>query len=482
MYESPVSNEEIKMPKAEKITFGLIVGNRGFFPDQLAKEGRETMVKLLKEEGYDVVCLDTKQTKFGSVETFADARKCAELFAKNKSKVAGIIVTLPNFGDEKGVVESIKLSELNVPILIHAFGDDPAKMTLKFRRDSFCGKLSVCNNLNQYGIPFTLTTRHTDTPDSQIFLQDLADFAITCRVVRALKNARIGAVGARPASFNTCRYSEKLFQDSGISIETWDLSEVIGRAEKIKSNDAKVKAKINSIGKYIPCVETPKAAMERMAKLAIVLEDWIKTNDISALALQCWTAMEEFYGVVPCTVMSMLSNSLLPAACEVDIPGAIGMYILQAASGTPSALLDWNNNYGDDPDKCVLFHCSNLPKSFFESPKMGYQDIIAGSVGKKNTYGTVVGKVASGPVSFLRLSTDDFNGVVNGYACEGEFTADPLNTFGGAGVVRIDGLQDLLQYMCQMGFEHHVSANKSLVIDGVSEALNNYLGWEIYQH
>jgi L-fucose isomerase-like protein len=300
--------------------------------------------------------------------------------------------------------------------------------------------------------------------------------------VRALKNARIGAVGARPAAFNTCRYSEKLFQDSGISVETLDLSEVMGRAEKLKAGEAKVKAKLNALSKYIPCAGTPKVAMERMARLAVVLDEWVKANDIAALALQCWTSMEEFYGVVPCTVMSMMSNLMVPAACEVDIPGAIGMYILQAASGTPSALLDWNNNYGDDPDKCVLFHCSNLPKSFFTSPKMGYQDIIAGSVGKQNTYGTVVGKIAPGPVSFLRLSTDDFEGVISGYACEGEFTSDPLETFGGAGVVRIDALQELLQYMCQMGFEHHVAANKSLVVNGVAEALDTYLGWDIYQH
>ncbi|MFA5864888.1 MAG: L-fucose/L-arabinose isomerase family protein [Phycisphaerae bacterium] len=470
------------MASLEKLTFGLIVGNRGFFPDELAREGRETMIQLLKSRGHNVVCLDPRQTKFGSVETYEDAKKCAELFGKNRGKIAGIIVTLPNFGDEKGVVESIKLSELNVPILIHAFSDQLDKMSIKNRRDSFCGKLSVCNNLNQYGIPFTLTTHHTDHPESQIFHQDLDDFVVTCRVVRALKNARIGAVGARPGSFNTCRYSEKLFQDSGISIETLDLSEVIGRMQKMKSGDAKVKARMTAIGKYVSCPGTPKAALEKMARLAVVLEDWIKANDISALALQCWTAMEEFYGVVPCTVMSMLSTVGIPAACEVDIPGAIGMYVLQAASGKPSALLDWNNNYGDDLDRAVMFHCSNLPVSFLESAEMGYQNIIAGTVGKENTYGTVVGKVAPGPVSLLRLSTNDFEGIINGYTCEGEFTDDPLNTFGGAGVVRIDDLQELLAYICQMGFEHHVAANKSETVTGVVEALTTYLGWDIYQH
>jgi L-fucose isomerase-like protein len=66
-------------------------------------------------------------------------------------------------------------------------------MTIRDRRDSFCGKMSVCNNLRQYRVPFTLTTRHTDGPDSATFLQDLADFAVTCRVLRALKGLRIGA-------------------------------------------------------------------------------------------------------------------------------------------------------------------------------------------------------------------------------------------------------------------------------------------------
>ncbi|NLE60233.1 MAG: fucose isomerase, partial [Planctomycetes bacterium] len=450
--------------------------------DELAREGRETMIQVLKKHGYGVVCLDPRQTKHGAVETHQDAKQCAELFAKNRDKIAGIVVSLPNFGDEKGVADSLQRSGLNVPVLIHAFSDDPAKMSIKFRRDSFCGKLSACNNLNQYNIPFTLTTRHTDHPDSPVFAQDLSDFAVTCRVVRALNNVRIGAVGARPAAFNTCRFSEKLFQDSGISVETLDLSEVMGRADKLKATDAKVKARVAALQKYVPCPGTPKVALERMARLAIVLDEWIRANDISALALQCWTAMEEFFGVVPCTVMSHLSQSMIPAACEVDIPGAVGMYILQAASGTPSALLDWNNNYGEDPDRAVMFHCSNLPASFFRSPTMGYQDIIAGSVGKDNTYGTVVGKIAAGPATFLRLSTDDFNGTIAGYAGEGEFTDDPLDTFGGAGVIRIDNLQELLRYICEQGFEHHVAASKSQVADGVVEALTTYLGWDIYQH
>jgi len=391
-------------------------------------------------------------------------------------------VTLPNFGDEKGVAEALRTSELNVPVLVHAFSDDVSKMTIKHRRDSFCGKMSVCNNLRQYGMPFTLTSLHTEDPNSDVFAADIDDFGVTCRVIRSLKGLRIGAIGARPAAFNTCRYSEKLLQDSGISVETLDLSEILGRAERLKSSDAKLKAKLKAVTGYVPCKGINKPALEKMARLAVVLEEYVKANDLGAVAMQCWTAIEEFYGVVPCAVMSMMSNALLPAACEVDVCGALSMYILQAASNTPSALLDWNNNYGEDPDRCVMFHCSNLPKCFFKSAEMAVQDIIAGSVGKNNACGTVVGQIAPNPATLLRLSTDEFSGGIKGYIAEGEFTDDELKTFGGAGVLRINDLQTLLAHICDAGFEHHTAANLAHVGNGVVEALTTYMGWDVHYH
>ena len=219
-----------------------------------------------------------------------------------------------------------------------------------------------------------------------------------------------------------------------------------------------------------------------MAKFAVVVDRWIKQNQLHGTAIQCWTSLEEFFGVTPCTIMSMLSESLLPSACEVDITGVLAMYILQLASGSPSALLDWNNNYGSDPDKCVCFHCSNLPKSFFKTAKMDYQEIIAGAVGKDNTYGTIVGRIAPNKISFCRTTTDDPSGIISAYVGQGEFTNDKLETFGGYGVMKVPNLQDLLQYICRMGFEHHVAVNISQKADAIAEALGNYMGWEIYHH
>jgi L-fucose isomerase-like protein len=159
------------------------------------------------------------------------------------------------------------------------------------------------------------------------------------------------------------------------------------------------------------------------------------------------------------------------------------MQMLALASGTPSALLDWNNNYGSDPDKCVCFHCSNLPKHFFaEPPVMDYQAIIAGTVGKENAFGTCVGRVKAGPMSFARFSTDDNYGVIRGYTGAGRFTDDPMETFGGAGVTEIPHLQKLLKFICREGFEHHVATNFSDVSKAIHEAATRYMGWESYFH
>ena len=466
----------------KKMTMGLIVGNRGFFPDHLAKTGREEMLRALQGAGMDVLALTPEESKYGAVETREESRRCAELFKKNRERVDGVIVTLPNFGEERAIADTLRLADLRVPVLIQATPDDPKKMTIAFRRDSFCGKMSACNNLKQYGIPYSITTLHTEAPDSPEFAADLQWFAATCRVVNGFRNLRVGAIGARPAAFNTVRYSEKILEANGISIETLDLSEVLGAIDRMKDNDDAAQAKLASIKKYVDSKEVPETALMKMAKLGAVIDRWMARTEVAISAVQCWTSLEENFGVVPCTVMSMMSEQLFSSACEVDIAGVLGMHALQLASGTPSALLDWNNNYGTNPDKAVCFHCANLPKHFFRSFKMDFQEIIAGTVGKENTYGTVVGLIKPEKMSFARFSTNDLEGKMRGYVGEGRFTDDPLNTFGGAGVVEIPKMQKLLRYICENGFEHHVAANLSSVAGAVHEAATRYLGWDTHWH
>ncbi len=467
------------MPNA---TLGVIVGNRDFFPDILIGEGRRDLLAVLNELDIRPILLGESETKLGAVETYNDARKCADLFKQHRDEIDGILVLLPNFGDEKGVADAIQMASLNAPVLVQAYPDDLDRLNVERRRDAFCGKISVCNNLYQYNIDYSLTTLHTVHPQDESFKNDLRKFIGVCRTVNKLRHARLGAIGARPNAFNTTRFSEKLLQAYGLSVSTIDLSEIFGRATRLGDDDAKVKDKLEVIRAYVPTNQVPPAAVVKQAKLGVVIDDWMRANDLNASAIQCWTSLQKNYGVNVCTLMSFMSDQLMPSACEVDVTGVVSMYALQLASGQPAALVDWNNNYANDPDKCVLFHCGNWAKTFYPDVKMSNAPIIGSTVGVENTYGALEGAVPPGPMSYARLTTDDKNGQIKTYVGDGEFTDDPLQTFGSHAVVKVEGLQKLLKYVCRNGFEHHTAMTLGYTGAVLEEAFGNYMGWDVYHH
>lgn len=463
-------------------TLGVIVGNRDFFPDVLITEARNELTKLFAELSIEPVWLSSADTKLGAVETWADAQKCGDLLRRNRNRIDGVLICLPNFGDEKGVADSLRLGEVRVPVLVQACPDDLDQFGLDRRRDAFCGKISVCNNLRQYGIRFTLTRDHTVSISNPRFREDLLRFIGTCKVVRGLNRVRIGAVGARPNAFNTTRFSEKLFESAGITVNTIDLSEIFGNAGKIAAADPRVLQRVEQIRSYADASKAPDEAIVRMAKFALVVDDWMQSLSITATAIQCWSSLQKNFGVNVCTIMSMMSEQMLPSACETDIAGVVGMYALQLASGTPSALVDWNNNYGHDPDKCVFFHCGNWAKDFLPDVRIATAPILGTTLGEENTFGALEGRTNAGPVTFGRVSTDDLNARICAYVGEGEFTADPLQTFGTRAVVEVRNLPGLMHVICQNGFEHHAAMNRSHCAAAVAEALEHYLGWQTYHH
>ena len=466
----------------KQTTLGVIIGNRDFFPDKLVAAARTEILDLFQQLSITPILLSDADSKLGGVETFAEAQKCAALFRKHAEEIDGILVVLPNFGDEKGVADTIKLSGLQVPVLVQACPDDLNLMDVVNRRDAWCGKISVCNNLYQYGIKYSLTTKHVVSLKDPSFIEDLNQFTATCRVVNGLRKVRIGAVGARPTAFNTVRYSEKLLQRHGISVTTVDLSEILGNANKLTAADASVKQKMEKIHAYANTGKTPNDRLVQIAKLDVVLEEFMQANALDATAIQCWTSLQQNYGCNVCTSMSMMSENMLPSACEVDVTGTLSMYAMQLASGSPSALVDWNNNYANDDSKCVLFHCGNWAKSFLPDIMISTAPILGTSVGTENTYGALDGRTPAMPLTYGRISTDDCKGIIKAYVGEGELTNDALETFGNRAVAQIGNLQGLMNYVCRNGFEHHVVMNASKTAAVLKESFENYLGWETYVH
>jgi len=476
----PRVRRPIKAPST--LTLGVIIGNREFFPDQLVADARSEVLALFDQFGIRPILVSSDETKLGGIETHGDARKSAELFKKHRDEIAGVVVILPNFGDEKSVVDSIKLSGLDVPVLVQAYPDDLGQLGVARRRDSFCGKISVCNNLVQSGIKFTLTEKHVSAPNSESFQGDLSRFVQICRVVRGLRSVRLGAVGARPGAFNTVRYSEKILERHGISVTTVDLSEFIGKAGKLTEDDPAVRAKIDEIRGYAPAPGMPADKLLQMAKVGVVLSRWIEANALDATAIQCWTSVQQNFGCNVCTLMSMMSERFMPSACEVDVTGVLTMYAMQLAAGSPAAIVDWNNNYGDEDDKCALFHCGNWAKSFLPDIKISTAPILGSTLGLQNTYGALEGRTPAGPLTYGRITTADMDGCIRAYVGEGELTDDELKTFGTRAVAQVPRLQRLLHYVCANGFEHHVIMTRSKTASALAESFSKYLGWDTYTH
>lgn len=436
------------MKNKERMCFGIIIGTRAYFNSELAKDVRKQLLKTLADEGYDYVILpeDATPTGSSSIETREDGLKCAELFRQNRDRIDGIIVSLPNFGFEIGIINAISVADLNVPVLVQACDDENDKVDLDSRRDAFCGKISVCNNLYQYGIPFTDTTLHTYSIYSELLAKDINKFAGICRVVNGLRHARIGAIGARPAGFQTVRASEKLLQKSGITVVPVDLSEILGAARKIEDTDAELLKKLEEIKCYAAVPKEYSDKLVLQAKFGVAVERWIEANQIDAVAVQCWDSLEQNYGCAACVTMSMLGEKLLPAACEVDIAGAVSMYALTLAAQGQSALLDWNNNFAEDRNKCVCTHCGNFPKSFVRNDlKLGTLGVLGRTLGKVNTFGAVYGKVTKGDFTFFRISTDDTKGAIKAYLGTGEITDDPYGMDGCIAVTKVNNLQTLMK-------------------------------------
>jgi len=467
-----------------RATLGVIVGNREFFPDVLVTEARADVLALFKEMDIEPVVVDEAATKLGGIETRSEAKVCAELFDENRARIEGVLVVLPNFGDEKGVADTMRMSGLDVPILVQAYPDDVTAFSLERRRDSFCGKISVCSDLRQYGFSYSLTERHTVPVQSDEFRADLDTFVRTCKVANGMGDARLGAIGTRPDAFKTVRYSEKLLEASGISVSVVDFSEILGNANKLADSDATVIVKLDEIRAHMAHPTVPPEKLVKMARLGVVIDDWMSENDLDASAIQCWSSLQENYGVNVCTLMSIMSNKMMPSACETDITGLASMYALQLAGEQPAAIVDLNNNYGEDPDKCVLFHCGNWPLNFYPEGEAEIQiaDVLGTALGDDNVYGAINGRAPAAPLTIARISTDDVNGRCKAYVAEGQFLDDPLDTFGSRAVVDVPNFQPLLKYICNVGFEHHCAMSPAHTADAVAEALGNYLGWEVYRH
>jgi len=461
-----------------KMTFALYFGNRGFFPGSLISQARNEMAETLKGLGYASLIMDEAETRYGAVETPDEGRKYAAFLKENRDKYDGVILSLPNFGDENGAIAA--LEDCGVPILIQAYPDEVGRMDFENRRDAFCGKFSIMDVFYQYRLPFTVFKPHVVHPSAGAFEKQLDSFAAVCRIVKKMKRFTVGAVGARTTAFKTVRFDELALQKHGITTEALDLSELFMRVRDIKAGTEKFSLKKRRLENYTNWTGVPAEKLDMLTKVSVALDDIIDEYKLDCLALRCWIEMERELGISPCVLLSELNDRGIVAACELDVCNAIPMYALSLASELPATCLDWNNNYGDDENKCILFHCGPVPQSLMAGKgRVIEHAMFAKSFGAGCGWGCNAGRIAEAPMTFASLKTED--GRLVSYLGEGRFTGEPIEEgfFGCAGVVEIPGLQDKLLNIGKKGFRHHVGATFGNVAVSVREAFTTYLGYEM---
>jgi L-fucose isomerase-like protein len=332
----------------------------------------------------------------------------------------------------------------------------------------------------QYGLKFTALKPHTARPNSEHFARNVDHFDRLCRVVGGVRGMTVGAIGARTTPFKTVRIDELALQRHGITVETVDMAEVIAGVRETADDDPAVAAKSAELAAHTQWGSTPPPAFATIVKLGVVLDRLIEEMGLDALAIRCWLELQKQLGISPCVLLSALNDRFVAAACEVDVGNAVAMRALSQASGHAAACLDWNNNYGDDEEQCILFHCGPVPQSLMAGLGCVTDHyILANVTGQGCGWGCNQGRIVPMPVTVAGLMTDA--GKLRFYVGEGRITDDeiPPEFFGCAGVFEHVGLQDALLTIGKQGHRHHVSLTRGHVQAPLVEALRDYLGCEV---
>lgn len=457
--------------------FALFFGNRGFMPAELIAGARKEMIQAVTEAGHEALVMDENATRYGAVETRDEGLLYHDWLKSHECEYDGVILCMPIFIDENGAVAA--LQDAGVPILMQAYPDEIGKMDFRHRRDAYCGKFSVTDVFYQYRIPFTVYKPHVVHPLTAAFRRNLDDFAAVCRVVKGMRRFNLGCIGARTTAFKTVRFDEVTLQRYGINVESFDLSELIFAVQNKSDSDPIVQEKVKRLEVYADFTKVPEQNKLTLAKISVVIDEYIAAYHLNAITLRCWNELETILRVCPCVLISELNDRGITASCEIDLCSAITMRAMALASGKPTACLDWNNNYGEDENKVILFHCGPVAQSLMTGKGTVTEHKMFAKGDPGSGWGSNEGRIAAFDMTYSNCFTED--GKLKVYADEAKFTGEPIEPtfFGCGGVAEIPDLQNKLLRLARGGFKHHTTVGVGHMKEILEEAFSTYLGYEL---
>ena len=454
----------------------LLVANRGFFPSSVIESAYEEMRQAAAKVGVELLEIAKDKVKYGAVETTQEGMIYHDFLEEHHGEYDGVIICLPNFGDENGIKAALR--DINVPVLLQAYPDEIGKMDFARRRDAFCGKLGLCAVFKQMGFKFTSGKPFVMHPLSDAFHKELTEFVAICNIVKKMRYMRLGVFGARTTAFKSVRFDEGAMERLGCDTESFDFTAVMEKYNEISADSEEAKFFREKLLATADFSDAADYALDNLSRFGATLMWFVKDQKLDAISVRCWSELQHLLHIAPCSLLGIFNSLGIPASCETDASNSIAMMALHAASGTPCGCLDINNNYGEEENKAILFHCGPLPVELMTGPGHIEEHLMfTKTQGENCSWGLNVGHIKPGVVTFAGARTE--NGEVHYYVEKGVVTEDQIEDgyFGTPGVIEVENLQDKLFSMQEEGFRHHTIITAGDHVREVEEALSKYLGY-----
>lgn len=439
---------------AMPLKIGFVPASRTIFDQELAVKVRGDVIEALRDAGLEVVAPGEGLTENGLVQTPAEAERVGRLF--DQEGVSGVVVGALNFGNEVPAALAALSRADERPVLLFGVGEEGELTREASRRDSFCGLISIATALRHREARFVFPRRAVCFPDDAEFRLAIFEFGNVCRAVAEVSGAVYGLFGPRPEEFETCAFDElSLLRKLGIRVVPVPLTTLFSLAAAVP---VEVEREIAEDMKgSVDCSGVSESDLAKMARLEAALDGIIEERGLSGLALQCWTSIQDDYGVSPCFVMSRLTDRGVPCACEVDIHGTLSMHLLSLVAGSTAGLADWNNRHYRAADVFSAWHCGVFPPSLCSGEKrLSYHNILADSTGTAvGKFGTVESRLDGGPVTMMRVTEHPWD-TWPVLIAEGDVVDVPGDSPGSHGWVRVSDLDRLYAKLLR-GFPHHTA-------------------------
>lgn len=308
-----------------------------------------------------------------------------------------------NFGTEDAVARVAKA--LNKPVLLWGPRDEAPLQNGMRLRDTQCGLFATGKILRRFGVPFTYIVN--SSVDSDVFQRGLKNFLAAANVVRAMKKMRILQIGPRPTAFWTMMFNEgELLEKFGIQVFPITLEELKSATLDIERQNSDALQQVKEqIQQTMDWSSVQEDSVLRIAALKLAMRKFAEQYQCSGIAIQCWSALQDLIGIMPCLANALLTDDGIPVTCETDIHGTITAVLAQAATmnTTPPFFADLTIRHPENPNGELLFHCGNFPVSLSVEKKPQLREHF---LFDSHAPGTHEGEIKGGEISVVRFDGD----------------------------------------------------------------------------